>query len=69
MAGRDERVGADGCGGDGGVGTDAAVDSVEGTGRVCEFEPLQPTSHAIIKTDEKIVFKSGFIHTTLTHAL
>ena len=48
---------------------EAGVDSVEAAGCGCEFEPLQPRSHAIIKTEEKIVFKSGFINTTLTHAL
>jgi hypothetical protein len=35
----------------------------------CEFEALQPSSHAIIKTDEKIYFKSGFTNNTLTHVL
>ena len=69
MVARDERVGADGCGGDDGVGADAAVDSVEVAVCGCEFEPLQPISHAIIKTEEQIVFKSDFIHTTPTHAL
>jgi hypothetical protein len=33
------------------------------------LDPLQPRSHAIIKTEEKMIFKSGFIDTTFTHAL
>jgi hypothetical protein len=68
MVGSDEPEGADRCCRDE-TGAEACVDSVEAAGRGCEFEPLQPRSHAIIKTEEKIVFKSGFINTTLTHAL
>ena len=68
MVGSDESDGADGCCGEG-IGAEASVDSVEVAGLGCEFDPLQPRSHAIIKTEEKIVFKPGFINTTLTHAL
>jgi hypothetical protein len=68
MVGRCESVGGDGCGDDA-TGFEAGIDSVEVDRCSCEFEPLQPSSHAIIKTEEKIVFKSGFINTTLTHAL
>lgn len=67
MVGR-ESGGEEGCG----AGTTVAVagvDSVELAGCGREFEPLQPRSHAIIKTEEKIVFKSGFINTILAHAL
>jgi hypothetical protein len=67
MVGSEESTGA-------GVGCGEAavadgVDSVEAACCGCEFEPLQPRSHAIIKTEERIAFKSGFIDTTLTHAL
>jgi hypothetical protein len=68
MVGSCEAEGADGCS-DGATGAAAAVDWVEVAGCGCEFELLQPTSHAIIKTEEKIVFKLDFINTTLTHAL
>jgi hypothetical protein len=68
MVGRDEAAGSNGRG-VGDAGTEAGVDSVEMARCGCEFEALQPSSHAIIKTEEKIVFKSGFINTTLTHAL
>jgi hypothetical protein len=68
MVGSDESGGADGCWGDE-TGSEADVDSVEAAGWGCEFDPLQPRSHAIIKTEEKIIFKSGFINSTLTHAL
>jgi hypothetical protein len=64
MAGRGGPAGSDGCGGE-----EAEVDAAGVAGCGCEAGPLHPRSHAIIKTDEKIVFKSGFIHTTLTHAL
>jgi hypothetical protein len=68
MVGRDEAVGSNG--GDGEeTGAEAGVDSVEMTRCGCEFEALQPSSHAIIKTEEKIYFKSGFTNTTLTHVL
>jgi hypothetical protein len=65
MVGRGE---PDGCGGEE-TGAEAGIDPVEAAGRGCEFEPLHPSSHAIIKTEEKIAFKSGFINTTLTHVL
>lgn len=68
MVGSCELDGADGGCGDV-TGVEAVVDSVEAAGLGSEFDPLQPRSHAIIKTEEKIVFKSDFINTTLTHAL
>jgi hypothetical protein len=68
MEGRDDAAGSNGCGGEE-TGTDAGVDSVEMARCGCEFEALQPSSHAIIKTEEKIYFKSGFTNTTLTHVL
>ena len=68
MVGRDESDGAESCGGEA-TDAEADIDSAEVARCGCEFEPLQPTSHAIIKTEEKIVFKSGFIDTTLTHVL
>jgi hypothetical protein len=68
MVGSDESKGVDGCCGDE-IGAEACVDSVEAAGCGCEFDPLQPRSHAIIKTEETIIFKSGFIDSTLTHAL
>ena len=67
MVGSDKSGGADGFGGEG-TDAEASVDSVEVAGFGCEFDPLQPRSHAIIKTEEKIVFKPCFINTTLTHA-
>jgi hypothetical protein len=68
MVGRDKSDGGDGgCGVE--TGADADVDSVEVASCGCELDPLQPRSHAIIKTEEKMIFKSGFIDTTLTHAL
>ncbi len=68
MVGSDESIGAGGCCGKA-TDAEAELDSVEVAGFDREFDPLQPRSHAMIKTEEKIVFKSGFIHTTFTHAL
>jgi hypothetical protein len=68
MAGSDELDGDDACCGEE-TDPEADVDSVEATGWGFEIDPLQPRSHAIIKTEEKIIFKSGFIDTTLTDAL
>ena len=68
MVGRDESDGGDdGCGDE--TGADADGNSVGASGCGCEFELLQPRSHAIIKTEEKMIFNSDFIDTTLTHAL
>ena len=68
MVGSCESDGAGGCWADE-TGAKDGVDSTEVARCGCEFELLQPRRHAIIKTEEKIVFKSGFINTTLTHAL